>query len=72
MLQKQAIEETKAVFGPLKEKIGAAVEKLEGLLVSFLFLWNCRYWMRGRLRVYVSNQKSGKLICGIEELRCIE
>ena len=35
--QKQAVEETKAVFGPLRERIAAAVEKLEGLLVSFLF-----------------------------------
>lgn len=35
--QKQAVEETKAVFGPLRERITAAVEKLEGLLVGVLF-----------------------------------
>ena len=33
------MEETKAVFGPLRERIEAAVEKLEGMLVGFsLFL----------------------------------
>ena len=36
--QKQAVEETKAVFGPLRERIAAAVEKLEGLLVGSLSL----------------------------------
>ena len=38
--QKQALEETKAVFGPLRERIDAAVEKVEGMLVrssSFSF-----------------------------------
>ena len=41
--QKRAVEETKAVFGALRERIAAAVEKLEGLLVGclslFLFLF---------------------------------
>lgn len=32
--QKQAVEETKAVFGPLRERIAGAVEKLERLLVG--------------------------------------
>lgn len=32
--EKQAVEETKAVFGPLRERIGAAVEKVEGMLES--------------------------------------
>ncbi|KAL9128030.1 MAG: hypothetical protein Q9175_007617 [Cornicularia normoerica] len=32
--EKQAIEETKAVFGPLRARIAGAVEKLEALLAS--------------------------------------
>lgn len=36
-IQKQAVEETKAVFAPLRERLDAAVEKVEGMLVSFLF-----------------------------------
>ncbi|KAL9610986.1 MAG: hypothetical protein Q9167_004331 [Letrouitia subvulpina] len=32
--QRRAIEETKAVFGPLREKVRAAVEALEGVLSS--------------------------------------
>ncbi|KAK0515213.1 hypothetical protein JMJ35_002592 [Cladonia borealis] len=32
--EKQAVEETKAVFGPLRERIEAAVEKVEGMLDS--------------------------------------
>ncbi len=35
--QKRAIAETKAIFGPLRERIAAAVERVEGMLVSFLF-----------------------------------
>ena len=34
--QEQAVEETKAVFGPLRERIKGAVERLEGVLVSGL------------------------------------
>lgn len=40
--QKQAIEETKAVFAPLRERLDAAVEKVEGMLVGFsslFFFW---------------------------------
>ena len=37
--QKQAIQETKAVFGPLREKILGAVEGLEGVLVSFFLFF---------------------------------
>lgn len=32
--EKRAVEETKAVFGPLRERIAGAVDKLEGLLLS--------------------------------------
>ncbi|KAF6228280.1 hypothetical protein HO133_008010 [Letharia lupina] len=32
--EKRAVEETKAVFGPLRERIAGAVEKLEGVLAS--------------------------------------
>ncbi|KAI4216972.1 MAG: hypothetical protein LQ351_000921 [Letrouitia transgressa] len=32
--QRRAIEETKAVFGPLREKVLAAVEALEGMLMT--------------------------------------
>lgn len=35
--QNRAISETKAIFGPLRERIAAAVERVEGMLVSFLF-----------------------------------
>ena len=31
--QKRAVEETKAIFGPLRERIAGAVERVEGLLV---------------------------------------
>jgi len=36
--QKQAIAETKAIFGPLRERIHAAVETLEGRLVCSTIL----------------------------------
>ena len=39
--QNRAISETKAIFGPLRERIAAAVERVEGMLVSFLFP---RFW----------------------------
>lgn len=35
--EKRAVEETKAVFGPLRERIAGAVDKLEGLLLSVGF-----------------------------------
>ena len=36
--QRTSIEETKAVFGPLRERIVASTEKLESVLVGF---YNC-------------------------------
>lgn len=39
--QKRAIQETKAVFEPLREKLLAAVAGLEQLLVSCGILYGC-------------------------------
>lgn len=39
--QKRAISETKAIFAPLRERISAAVERVEGMLVRFSPLSCC-------------------------------
>lgn len=47
VIQEQAVRETEAVFGPLRERIGTAREKLEGLLVRlpvvFFFFFSCPF-----------------------------
>ena len=57
--QKRAVEETKAVFAPLRERIGGAVERVEGILVSGVFPW-------------AFGERVRRLICGVVELWCAE
>ena len=52
--QRRAVEETKAVFGPLRERIQGAVERLEGMLVGCSsFFWLLMFFCNGFFSLFL-------------------